>query len=73
MFGASNGVTKNLEMGGAVAIDGRQLNILHTTTNQIQAAAMEGSMKGRRDEWEVRGKHNTIISGGALDLMEAKN
>ena len=51
----------NREMGWALAIDGRQLNILHRTTNQKQAAVMEGSMKGRRDEQEVQGKHNTII------------
>ncbi len=48
LFGASNGgeQQKNREMGWALAIDGRRLNILHTTTNQKQAAAMEGTMKG---------------------------
>jgi hypothetical protein len=54
---------KNREMGWALAIDGRRLKILHTTTNQKQAAAMEGTMKGRRDEREARGKHDTIVFG----------
>ncbi len=34
------------EMGGALAIDGCRLIILHTTTNQKQAAGTEGSMNG---------------------------
>ena len=36
----------------------------YTTTNQKQVAMTEGSMKGRRNEREVRGKHNTIVLGG---------
>ena len=28
------------------------------------AAAMEGTMEGRRDEREARGKRNTIVLGG---------
>ena len=55
---------KNREMGGALAIDGCQRTISHTTTNQKQAAALEGSMKERCDKWEAWGKHNTIILGG---------
>ncbi len=51
-------------MGWALTIDDQQSNILHTTTNQKQAAAMEGSMKGRRNERKARGKHNTIVLGG---------
>ncbi len=51
---------KNREMGWALGIDGRRLNILHTTTNQKQAATTEGTMKGRG---EVRGKHDTIVLG----------
>jgi hypothetical protein len=54
---------KNREMGWALAIDGRGLKILHTTTNRKQAAAMEGTMKGRRDKREARGKHDTIVFG----------
>ncbi len=54
---------KNREMGWALAIDGHPLNILHTTTNQKQAAALEGIMKGRRNEREARGKHDTIVLG----------
>ncbi len=66
LFGASNGgeQQKNREMGWALAIDGRQLKILHTTTNQKQAFVTEGGMKGRRDEREAQGKHNTIVLGG---------
>jgi hypothetical protein len=52
---------KNREMGWALAVDGRRLKILHTTTNQKQAATTEGTMKGRRNEREARGKHNTIV------------
>jgi hypothetical protein len=65
LFGASNGGKrqKNREMGWALAIDDRRLKILHTTTNQKQATATEGTMKGRRDEQEVRGKHDTIVFG----------
>jgi hypothetical protein len=64
-FGASNGGErqKNKEMGWALAIDGHRSNILHTTTNQKQAFATEGNMKGRLDKQEVRGKHDTIIFG----------
>ena len=46
-----------------VALDGRRLTIYYTTTNQKQAAATEGTMKGRRDEREARGKHDTIVFG----------
>ena len=53
--------TKNREMGWALAINGHRLNILHTTTNQKQAAVTEGTMKGRGDEREARGKHHTIF------------
>ncbi len=65
LFGALNGGErqKNREMGWALAIDGPQLKILHTTTNEKQAAATEGTMKGRSDEREARGKHDTIVFG----------
>ena len=64
LFGVLNGASTKREMGRALAIDGRQSNILHTTTNQKQVAATKGSMEGRCNEWEVRGKHDTIVSGG---------
>ena len=54
---------KNREMGWALGVDGRRLKILHTTTNRIQAAATEGTKKGRRDEREAQGKHDTIVFG----------
>ena len=57
LFGASNGGKrqKNREMGWALGVDGRRLKILHTTTNQKQAAATEGTMKGRRGWGRTRG------------------
>jgi hypothetical protein len=65
LFEASNGgeQQKDREMGWALAIDGHQLNILHTTSNQKLAAVMEGTMQGRRNEREARGKHDTIVLG----------
>jgi hypothetical protein len=54
---------KNREMGWALAIDSRRLKILHTTIKQKQAAVTEGTMKGRHDEREARGKHDTIVFG----------
>jgi len=63
LFGASNGAAKNRNKKYIVALDGRRLTIYYTTTNQKQAAATEGTMKGRRDEREARGKHDTIVFG----------
>ncbi len=59
-------------MGGALAIDGCRLIISHATTNQKQATATEGSIKGRYDKLEARGKHDTIVSG-VVRVMEIKN
>jgi len=33
---------------------------------------MEGSMKGRWDEWEERGKHNSIVLGALEVRSEVK-
>jgi len=41
--------------------------ILNATTNQKLAAATEGSMEGRCDEWEAWGECNSIVLG-ALDV-----
>jgi len=41
--------------------------IVNTTTNQKLAAAMKGSMEGRCDEREARGKRKSIVLG-ALDV-----
>ena len=49
------------------ALNGRWLMILNATTNQKLVATMEGSMEGRWDEREVRGKRNSIVLG-ALDI-----
>jgi hypothetical protein len=38
-----------------VALDGRQSAKKHTTINQKQSAATEGTTEGRRDEREARG------------------
>jgi len=37
----------------------------HATTNQKQAAAMEGTMEGRHDEREARGSAISLILEGA--------
>ncbi len=65
LFGVSNGgeQQKNREMGLVLAVDGRRLKILHTTTNQKQVAATKGTMKGRRNKREARRKHDTIVFG----------
>jgi hypothetical protein len=49
------------------ALNGRRSMILNATTNQKLAVATEGSMEGRIDEWEARGKRNSIVLG-ALDI-----
>jgi hypothetical protein len=41
--------------------------MVNTTTNQKLAAATKGSMEGRCDEREVRGKRKSIVLG-ALDI-----
>ena len=43
------------------ALDSRRSTTAHTTTNQKQAAATEGSMEGRCDERDAWGKGDTII------------
>ena len=49
------------------ALNGRRSMILNATTNQKLAAATEGSMEGRCDEREARGKRNSVVLG-ALDV-----
>jgi hypothetical protein len=46
------------------ALDGGQSTTAHTTTNQKQAVAKEGSMEGRCDERDAWGKRDTIIFRG---------
>ena len=50
-----------------MALNGRRLMILNATTNQKQVGAMEGSMEGRCNKREARGKRNSIVLG-ALDI-----
>jgi len=45
------------------ALNGRRSMILNATTNQKLAATTEGSMEGRCNEWEARGKRNSIVLG----------
>jgi hypothetical protein len=47
MYGASNGTAKKINRKNTIALNGRRLIILHATTNQKQAAALEGRMKER--------------------------
>ena len=49
------------------ALNGRRSMMVNTTTNQKLAAATKGSMEGRCDEREVRGKRKSIVLG-ALDI-----
>ena len=50
-------------------LDSRQSTTARTTTNQKQAAAMEGSTEGTRcDERDAWGKRDTIILGGRCKL-----
>ena len=44
-----------------MAFCGLQAMFFNATTNQKQAAAMEVSMEGRRDEQEARGKQAFIV------------
>ena len=45
------------------ALNGRRSMILNATTNQKLAATTEGSMEGRCNEREARGKRNSIVLG----------
>ena len=45
--------------------------IFNATTNQKQAAATKGTIWGRRDERDARGKHDTIVLG-ALEVKGGK-
>ena len=46
---------KNNLLKYMVALDGHRSTMHHTTTNQKQAAATEGTMEGRHDEREAQG------------------
>ncbi len=50
-----------------MALNGRRPMILNATTNQKLAATTEGSMEGRCNKREVRGKRNSIVLG-VLDV-----
>ena len=53
-----------------MALIGPQLANQYTTTNQKQAAATEGTMEVRRDEWEAWG--SAVQSFGAANGMTQK-
>jgi hypothetical protein len=46
-----------------MALDGHRPMNIHTTTNQKQASAMEGSMEGSCNKQDTWGNFNTIILG----------
>ena len=48
-----------------VALDGHRSTMHHTTTNQKQAAATEGTMEGRHDEREAQGSTILLFLEGA--------
>ena len=53
-----------------MALNGRQLEKKHTTTNQKQAASTEGTTEGRRDEREVRGSEiSSFLEGEKSNEM----
>ena len=52
---------KNNNQKYIVAFCGLHAMFFNTTTNQKRAAAMEGSMEGRRDEQGAQGKQGTIV------------
>ena len=62
--GGKLGDNKIKKIKYVVAFNGRQSMNLHTTTNQKQSAAMDGTKNGRRNEREAWGKRNTIVLGG---------
>ncbi len=61
----SNEKEKNIKY--ITALNGHRSMILNATTKQKLAAVTEGSMEGRCNEWEARGKHNSIVLG-VLDV-----
>ncbi len=54
---------KYIYMKYTTALYNRRSTTAHTTTNQKQAAATEGSMEGRYEEWKAWGKRDTFILG----------
>ena len=63
-MGAAKKVTKNKIVKIRRGLKCPPNNILYTTTNQKQAAATEGSMEGRCNEWDAWGKCDTIVFWG---------
>ena len=55
--------TKIIKIQYMVEFIGSQLANQNTTTNQKQAAAMEGSMEGIFDEQDTWGRRDAIILG----------
>ncbi len=67
VLGAALSDKKEKNIKYNVALNGRRSMVLNATTNQKQTAAMERSMEGGCDKWEVRGKYNSIVLG-VLDV-----
>jgi len=63
-LGAANKVTKKQNNKIRRGLDGCRLAKKHTTTNQKQAAAMEGTMERRHDKREAWGSAISLFFGG---------
>ena len=55
-----------------MALIGCRSTILNATTNQKLATATGGCMEGRFDEWEAKGKHNSIVLGALGIKLKVK-
>ncbi len=56
-----------------MAFGGIKTMNFHTTTNQKQSAAMEGTTEGRLDELEARGIAILLFFGGTKSNLNVKN
>ena len=67
VWGVKLSAEKEKKKKYTTALIGCRLMILNATTNQKLAAAIKGSMEGRRNKREARGKRNFIVLG-VLDV-----
>jgi len=63
-FGATNKVTKRVKQKICCGLRWPPISKKTHNNQPKTAATMEGTMEGRRDEREARGKRNTIVLGG---------
>ena len=70
-FGAPDLVEKKQQLKYDEALNGRQTINYNATTSQKQAAAMKGTIEGRRDEREARGsKISSFLEGEKSNEIE---